>query len=96
LLDLAIDLHVRNNILNIINILQSLTHYQFSLFRFQNLFKFASFKNGYIQDRQDTEFQIPIEFCFKSEKKVKCDIYGATVIYLFMVQKVVLYYTLFS
>ena len=73
MLDLAIDLHVRNNILK----LQSLTHNQFSSPRFQNLLKYAWFKSGYIQNRP-SEFQTPVEFCFKSNFKVECDICGKT------------------
>ncbi|XP_011858199.1 PREDICTED: uncharacterized protein LOC105555765, partial [Vollenhovia emeryi] len=69
LLDLAIDLHVGNNILK----LQSLTHNQFSSPRFQNLFKFAWFKSGYIQNRPE-EYQTPGEFCFKDHSRLKCDI----------------------
>ena len=75
LLDLAIDLHVRNNILK----LQSLTHHQFSSPRFHDLFKFAWFKSGYVQSRP-AEFQTPVEFCFQSDSKVKCDICGGTAI----------------
>lgn len=75
LLDLALDLHIRNNILK----LQSLTHYQFSSPRFQNLFKYAWFKSGYIQNRSP-EFETPVEFCFKNNSKVKCDICGETAI----------------
>jgi len=63
LLDLAIYLHVRNNILKLLSLI-----HQFSSPKFQNLFKFASFKSGYIQNRP-AEFQTPVEFCFKSEKK---------------------------
>ncbi|XP_071573356.1 uncharacterized protein [Temnothorax nylanderi] len=75
MLDLAIDLHVRNNILK----LQSLTHNQFSSPRFQNLLKYAWFKSGYIQNRP-SEFQTPVKFCFKSDFKVECDICGKTAI----------------
>jgi len=64
LLDFINDLHVRNNILK----LQSLTHHQFSSPRFKNLFTFAWFKSRYIQNRL-AEFETPVEFCFKSEKK---------------------------
>ncbi|EZA58143.1 hypothetical protein X777_01871, partial [Ooceraea biroi] len=71
LLDLDINLHARNNILK----LQSLTYHQFSSPRFQNLFKYAWFKSGYLQNRP-TEFQTPVEYCFKSNAKVKCDICG--------------------
>ncbi|XP_071577242.1 uncharacterized protein [Temnothorax nylanderi] len=52
MLDLAIDLHVRNNILK----LQSLTHNQFSSPRFQNLLKYALFKSGYIQNIAKNRF----------------------------------------
>lgn len=75
LLDLAIDLHARNNILK----LQSLTHHQFSSPRFQNLFKYAWFKSGYVQNRPK-EFQTPVDFCFKNDFKVNCDICGETAI----------------
>ncbi|EFN76473.1 hypothetical protein EAI_05548, partial [Harpegnathos saltator] len=75
LLELAIDLHVRNNILK----LQSLTHYQFSSPRFHNLFKYAWFKSGYLQSRP-CEFEIPVEFCFQNASKIKCDICGETAI----------------
>ncbi|EFN77720.1 hypothetical protein EAI_08664, partial [Harpegnathos saltator] len=75
LLDLAINLHVRNNILK----LQSLTHNQFSLPRFRNLFKYAWFKSRHVQNKP-TEFQTSVEFCFKSNTKIYCDICGQTTI----------------
>ncbi|EFN82463.1 hypothetical protein EAI_16293, partial [Harpegnathos saltator] len=75
LLDLVIDFHSRNNILK----LQSLTHNQFSSPRFRNLFKYAWFKSGYMQNKP-TEFQTPVEFCFKSNTKIYCDICGQTAI----------------
>ncbi|XP_032691723.1 uncharacterized protein LOC116854168 [Odontomachus brunneus] len=75
LLNLAIELHTRNNILK----LQSLTHHQFSSPRFQSLFRYAWFKSGYVEIRP-TEFQTPVEFCFQRDSKVNCDICGETAI----------------
>ncbi|XP_036145093.1 uncharacterized protein LOC118646411 [Monomorium pharaonis] len=77
LLNLALDLHNRNNILK----LQSLTHHQFSSPRFQNIFKYAWTKSGYVENAYDEylqvipiEFETPVDFCFKKNSKVKCDL----------------------
>ena len=75
LLNLEVDLHVRNNILK----LQSLTHNQFSSPRFRNLFKYAWYKSGYVVNKPE-EFETPVEFCFKKQSKPTCDICGATAI----------------
>ena len=57
-----INLHLRNNIIK----LQSLTHIQLSSPRFHNLFKYAWFKSGYIEERP-SQFQNPVDFCFSGK-----------------------------
>lgn len=71
LLDLEIKLHSRDAILK----LQSLTHFQFSSPRFRDLFKYAWYKSGYIEHRP-SQFETPVEFCFKNNAKPTCDICG--------------------
>jgi len=75
LLDLEINLHARNNILK----LQSLTHGQFSSPRFRNLFRYAWYKSGYVENKPE-EFETPVEYCFKNQLKSTCDICGSTAI----------------
>jgi len=65
LLDLEVKLHSRDSILQ----LQSLTHFQFSLPRFINLFKYAWYKCGYIDIRSE-EFETFVDFYFK--KAMRC------------------------
>ena len=55
-------LHQRNTIIQ----LQSLTHNQLSSPRFFNLFKYAWFKSGYIEDRPP-KFENPVQFCFPKD-----------------------------
>ena len=62
LLNYDINLHLRNNIIK----LQSLTHIQLSSPRFNNLFKYAWFKSGYIEERPP-HFKTPIDFCFSGK-----------------------------
>lgn len=57
-----INLHLRNNIIK----LQSLTHIQLSSPRFYNLFKYAWFKSGYIEERP-SQFENPVDFCFSGK-----------------------------
>lgn len=68
---IEIKLHARDTILK----LQSLTHFQFSSPRFRNLFKYAWYKSGYIENRPD-EFETPVDYCFKKHSKATCDICG--------------------
>lgn len=75
LLDLEINLHNRNSILK----LQSLTHNQFSSPRFRNLLKYAWYKSGYVANKP-SEFETPVDFCFKNQLKPTCDICGATAV----------------
>lgn len=56
-----VNLHLRNNILKI----QSLIHNQFSSPRFRNLFKYAWFKSGYIQEMPE-KCEKPSDFCLKN------------------------------
>lgn len=56
-----INLHLRNNVLKI----QSLIHNQFSSPRFRNLFKYAWWKSGFI-DEQPEKCEAPADFCFKN------------------------------
>ncbi|KAK9728878.1 hypothetical protein QE152_g16966 [Popillia japonica] len=46
--------------------LQSLTHNQLSSARFINLFKYAWFKSGCIENRPP-KFQAPAQFCFPKD-----------------------------
>lgn len=73
-----INLHLRNNIIK----LQSLTHIQLSSPRFHNLFKYAWFKSGYIEERP-SQFQNPVDFCFSGkdiQTVPRCSICGAPAI----------------
>lgn len=54
-----VNLHTRDNILR----LQSLTHNQFSSPRFNDLFKYAWYKSGYVETKP-LAFMTPVEFCF--------------------------------
>ena len=56
-----INLHIRNNILKI----QSLIHNQFSSPRFVNLFRYAWYKSGYIEEKPP-KCETPVNFCFKN------------------------------
>gem|GEM_PF-2043397 len=62
LLNYDINLHLRNNIIK----LQSLTHIQLSSPRFHNLFKYAWYKSGYIEERPP-QFETPVDFCFNGK-----------------------------
>lgn len=55
-----ININLRNNILK----LQSLTHNQFSSLRFVNVFKYAWWKSGYINEKP-AKCLTPVEFCLK-------------------------------
>ena len=57
--DLDVNLHQRNSIIK----LQSLVHNQFSSPRFVDMFKYAWFKCGYVENRPP-RFKNPVEFCF--------------------------------
>ncbi|XP_034195342.2 uncharacterized protein LOC117611505 [Osmia lignaria lignaria] len=71
LYDYNVNLHLRNNIIK----LQSLTHNQFSSPRFTDLFKYAWFKSGYIENRPP-HFDNPVDFCFGANSAPICDICG--------------------
>jgi hypothetical protein len=73
LLDLGVKLHSRDTILK----LQSLIHYQFSSPRFRDLFKYAWYKSGYIEERPP-KFETPVEFCFKKNLIKRHAIFAAT------------------
>ena len=64
-------LHERNNIIK----LQSLTHNQFSSPRFQNVFKYAWYKSGYLT-KKPPRHQNPVDFCFHNQEEPICDICG--------------------
>jgi len=75
LLNYDINLHLRNNIIK----LQSLTHIQLSSPRFHNLFKYAWYKSGYIEERPP-QFETPVDFCFNGkdiQEIPSCSICGA-------------------
>jgi len=75
LLNYDINLHLRNNIIK----LQSLTHIQLSSPRFHNLFKYAWYKSGYIEERPP-QFETPVDFCFNGkdiQEIPHCSICGA-------------------
>ncbi|XP_076670748.1 uncharacterized protein LOC143370037 [Andrena cerasifolii] len=59
LYNLDVNLHLRNNIIK----LQSLTHIQLSSPRFQELFKYAWYKSGYLEQRP-SRFENPVDFSF--------------------------------
>lgn len=59
-----VNLHARNNVLK----LQSLIHNQFSSARFVNMFKYAWYKSGYIQEKPP-KCKTPVQYCFEN-----CDI----------------------
>jgi len=63
-----VNLHLRNNILKI----QSLIHNQFSSPRFVNLFKYAWWKSGYIEEKP-AKCQTPVEYCLKGCGTI-CDV----------------------
>jgi len=70
LLNYDINLHLRNNII---------THIQLSSPRFHNLFKYAWYKSGYIEERPP-EFETPVDFCFNGkdiQEIPRCSICGA-------------------
>jgi len=78
LLNYDINLHLRNNIIK----LQSLTHIQLSSPRYHNLFKYAWFKSGYIEERPP-QFETPVDFCFSGkdiQEIPRCSICGAPAI----------------
>ncbi|KYN13188.1 hypothetical protein ALC57_14632, partial [Trachymyrmex cornetzi] len=54
-----INLHLRNNIKKIL----TLIHNQFSSLRFVNLFKYAWYKSGYIEEKPP-KCETPVNFCF--------------------------------
>jgi len=62
-----INLHLRNNILKI----QSLIHNQFSSPRFVNLFRYAWYKSGYIEEKPP-KCETPVNFCFTNCETI-CD-----------------------
>ena len=64
-------LHERNNIIK----LQSLTHNQFSSPRFQNVFKYAWYKSGYLTKKPPRD-KNPVDFCFHNQEEPICDICG--------------------
>lgn len=66
-----VKLNERNNIIK----MQSLTHNQFSSPRFENVFKYAWHKAGYL-DGRPSEFEVPGKFCFQTEEEPICDICG--------------------
>lgn len=67
--DPEVQLDSRNAILK----LQSLTHNQFSSPRFRNLFKYAWYRSGYVENRP-AKFETPVDFCLKKHSKLTCDI----------------------
>lgn len=56
-----VNLHARNNVLK----LQSLIHNQFSSARFVNMFKYAWYKSGYIQEKPP-KCKTPVRYCFEN------------------------------
>jgi len=66
-----LNLHLRNNIIK----LQSLIHNQLSSPRYQNLFRYAWYKSGYIIDRPE-EFENPVTFGFGDSCDTNCQIDG--------------------
>lgn len=66
-----INLHDRNNIIK----LHSLVHNQLRSPRFINLFQYAWYAAGYL-DEKPAYSDSPVKFCFSSENKIKCDICG--------------------
>lgn len=56
-----VNLDARNNVLK----LQSLIHNQFSSARFVNMFKYAWYKSGYIQEKPP-KWKTPVQYCFKN------------------------------
>ncbi|XP_043286597.1 uncharacterized protein [Venturia canescens] len=73
LLDYDLNLHLRNNIIK----LQSLVHNQLSSPRYKNLFRYAWFKSGYIEERSE-HFENPIEFAFGMSSQTQCEMKGCT------------------
>lgn len=71
LMQYDINLHLRNNIIK----LQSLVHNQLSSPRYINLFKYAWYKSGYI-DEKPGEFENPVEFSFGDSCKTHCEVEG--------------------
>ena len=62
-------LHLRNNILK----LQSLVHNQFSAPRYINMFRYAWYKSGYL-DEHPGEFKTPANYSFSANENIYCDI----------------------
>lgn len=73
LMDYDLDLHLRNNIIK----LQSLVHNQLSSPRYENLFRYAWFKSGYIKEQPDY-FENPVEFAYGTLSQSQCEIEGCT------------------
>lgn len=66
-----LQLHDRNNIIK----LQSLVHNQFSSPRYQNLFKYAWYKSGYLVHKPK-DFENPVDFSFGDRCGTHCEIDG--------------------
>lgn len=66
-----INLHERNNIIK----LQSITHNQLSSPRFKNVFKYAWYKSGYLNEKPPA-FENPVEYCFQIVEDPICKICG--------------------
>lgn len=73
LLSYDLNLHLRNNIIK----LQSLVHNQLSSPRYQNLFRYAWYKSGYITERPQ-EFENPVDFAFGQSSQPQCEIDGCS------------------
>lgn len=71
LMDYDVNLHERNNIIKI----QSLTHNQFSSPRFQNVFKYAWYKSGYLTEKP-ARFETPVDFSLHFKEEPICSVCG--------------------
>ena len=68
-----VELHSRNNIIK----LQSLVHNKLSSPRYVNLFKYTSFKCGYVELKPD-KFDNPVTLGFGNNCNVHCEVAGCT------------------
>lgn len=64
-----INLHERNNIIK----LQSITHNQLSSPRFKNVFKYAWYRSGYLNE-EIPRFENPVTYCFQIVEDPICEI----------------------
>ena len=71
LLNYYLNLHTRNNIIK----LQSLVHNQLFSPRYHSLFEYSWFKSAYVAEKPG-EFEIPVDFSFKTFSNTLCEISG--------------------